>query len=478
MTHADSTALSPAVGTEAPEPSRRLGIAFAVICGGFALSYLDMMIVNVAFPAIERGFRGSSTADLSWALNGYAIVFAALLVPFGRLSDRSSKKTGFLLGLSTFTLASALCGAAQDVPMLVGARILQAAGAAALVPTSLGLLLAAYPPDRRAWAIRTMTAIGGFGVALAPIIGGLLTSVNWRWIFFINAPIGLACVLAGRKVLPDSEAGERGPLPDLLGSLLLILGVGLLALGIVNAPGWGWTSVRVIASLIGAAAFITLFYYRSARHPSPVISFDLLRIRGFATANVVSFLFSTSFSAMLLSYMLWSQTVWGYSALKTGLAYAPGTFLMPLVAASSGRLIKRLGAPAVIALGVGLMTAGVIWWAVTAQVRPDYPAMLLPGAVLTPVGSVLALVTVIAVVTKDLPPTAFATGSAINSMVRQVAFVVGISVFVATLGTAHSGHALVAAFQRGWIITAAVGAAAALSSLLLLGGGITSPGRR
>jgi EmrB/QacA subfamily drug resistance transporter len=461
-------ASQPVTATSAPAPARRLGLIFAVICGGFAMSNLDMMIVNVAFPAIERDFAGSSTADLSWSLSGYSIVFAALLVPFGRLADRSSRKAGFMLGLAVFTLASALCAAAQNVPMLVGARVLQAAGAAALVPTALGLLLAAFPAEKRAAAISGLTAIGGVGVALAPIIGGSLANVDWRWIFLINLPIGVLSLIVGQKVLPAARIEDRTPLPDLLGSLLLIVGVGLLALGVVKAPEWHWSSGRVLGSLAGAAVFVTLFLLRSARHPSPVVSFDLWRIPSFSLANLASILFALCFSSMLLSFMLWSQTVWGFSALKTGIAYAPGTFLMPFVAILAGRLAKKIGAGAVIAIGCTILTAGVIWWAVTATIEHDYLFMLLPGAILTPIGSIMTLTTVIAVVTKDLPPTAFATGSAVNTMVRQIGFVVGVSAFVAALGTATTPETLVPAFQHGWTFTAICGAAAVLVSLFLV----------
>jgi EmrB/QacA subfamily drug resistance transporter len=472
MTQVDSgtNAATRAAPTPASPPARspRLGLIFAVICGGFAMSNLDMMIVNVAFPAIERDFHGSTAADLSWALSGYSIVFAALLVPFGRLADRSSRKGGFMLGLAVFTIASALCAVAQNVPMLVGARVLQAAGAAALVPTSLGLLLAAFPPERRTAAISGLTAIGGVGVALAPIIGGALANADWRWIFVINLPIGVFSLLVGQRVLPSSKAAERGPLPDLLGSVLLILAVGLLALGVVKAPEWGWSSGRVLGSFAGAALFLVVFLVRSSRHPSPVVSFDLWRIPSFSLANVASILFAICFSAMLLSFMLWCQSVWGYSALKTGLAFAPGTFLMPIVATFSGRLARRISPGGVIALGCALLSAGVLWWASTAQVAPNYLGMVLPGAILTPVGAILTLTTVIAVVTKDLPPTAYATGSAVNTMIRQIGFVVGVSVFVATIGTAATPEALKTAFQHGWIFTAASGVAAVLVSLLLI----------
>jgi EmrB/QacA subfamily drug resistance transporter len=432
------------------------------------LSNMDMMIVNVAFPAIQHDFRGSTTASLSWTLNAYSIVFAALLVPAGRLADRSSLKNGFLLGVVLFTAASALCGAAQGLLMLVAARVLQAAGAAILVPTALALLLAAYPPERRPSAVRALTGIGSVGLALAPIIGGLLVNVGWRWIFLINLPVGIACYFIGRRVLSDARVDDRGSLPDLSGSILLIISIAGIALGLVKAPEWGWASPRVIGCFVGAVVALVAFALRSARHPNPVISVDLMRIRSFMVANAASLLFTVSFSATLLSITLWSENVWNYSALQTALAIAPGTFLMPLVATSSGKLIKRTGAAFVSALGCALIAGAGIWWAVMARPEPDYVRVLLPGAIMFLVGMILALTTLISVVTKDLPATALATGSAIATTVRQIGLVIGVSMFVAALGTPHTLAQIQTGFQRGWVIAAACALAAAVISMVLL----------
>jgi EmrB/QacA subfamily drug resistance transporter len=432
------------------------------------LSNLDMMVVNIAFPAIQHDFRGSTSAGMSWILNAYSIIFAALLVPAGRLADRSSHKNGFLFGVMLFSVASAACGLAQNLPMLIIARAFQAAGAAVLIPTALALLLAAYPPERRAAAIRTLVGVGGVGLAIAPIIGGLLVDIGWRWIFLINVPVGLAAYFLGSRVLPQSRTADRGPMPDLVGSSQLIIGIAAIALGLVKAPEWGWTSPRVIGCLVGAVVVLVAFAHRSARHPNPVISIELMRIRSFGLTNVVTLLFIIPFAATLLSVTLWSENVWNYSALQTGLALAPGTFLMPFVAAGSGKLINRIGAASVIALGSALVAGAVVWWTLTAQPEPNYVWVLLPGTIMFPVGAILALTTLISVVTKDLPPTAFATGSAINTTIRQIGIVIGVSMFVAALGTPHTLAETQAGFQRGWAIAAAFAVVAVIVSMSLL----------
>ena len=175
-----------------------------IVCAGVVLASLDLFIVNVALPQMGRDFhlRGGGLGDLSWVLNGYAIVYAALLVLFGRIAERYPRERGFLLGVALFVAASAACGAASSLPMLVAFRVVQAAGAALLTPTSLGLVLASFPPEGRHGAVRTWTAVGGLAAALGPVIGGLLVEASWRWVFFVNVPIGLVALVVGWRRLP------------------------------------------------------------------------------------------------------------------------------------------------------------------------------------------------------------------------------------------------------------------------------------
>src|SRR5437588_5584958 len=179
-------------------------LVLVIVCAGVVLASLDLFIVNVALPQMGRDFhvRASGLAGLSWVLNAYAIVYASLLVLFGRLADRFARERGFLLGVAVFVLASAACGAATSVAMLVAFRVVQAAGAALLTPTSLGLVLASFPAERRHGAVRTWTAVGGVAAALGPVIGGILVAASWRWVFLVNVPIGVAALLVGARRLP------------------------------------------------------------------------------------------------------------------------------------------------------------------------------------------------------------------------------------------------------------------------------------
>src|SRR3954467_7408346 len=179
-------------------------LVLAIVCAGVVLASLDLFIVNVALPQMARDFhlRGEGVADLSWVLNAYAIVYAALLVLFGRASERYPRERGFLLGVAIFVAASAACGAATSVTMLVAFRVVQAAGAALLTPTSLGLILATMPAERRHGAVRAWTAVGGLAAAAGPVVGGLLVAASWRWVFLVNVPIGLAALAIGWRRLP------------------------------------------------------------------------------------------------------------------------------------------------------------------------------------------------------------------------------------------------------------------------------------
>lgn len=436
-------------------------LVLGIVSVGVLLSSLDLFIVNVALPDMAREFGGAELAGLSWVLNAYAIVFAALLVPAGRLGDRGSNRTTFLLGLAVFVLGSAACAAAWNVASLVAFRVLQAVGGAMLTPSSLGLVLAATPPERRATAVRLWVAFGGLGAALGPVVGGLLVEIDWRWVFLVNVPIGLVAVVAGLRRLPDPR-GDGGALPDLFGAVALVGAIAAVVLGLVKGEDWGWTSPEALGAFAASAVFGVAFAVSSARHHSPVVDPGLLRAPNFALMAANSVLFQVAFAGMLLSVVLWAQNVWGWSALRTGLAIAPGPLVVPIVAVLAGRLIGRVGAGPVIAAGGVAFAAGMVWWARAIELAPDYPAGLLPGMVVSGLGVGLTLPTAFAAGTSGIPPQQFATGSAVLSMARQIGLAVGVAVLVAVLGSPGDPLATLDAFRRGWYVVAAVALAAGL----------------
>src|SRR2546427_4076108 len=213
---------------------------------------LDLFIVNIAFPSIQRDFAGTSDATLSWVLSGYAIVTAALLVPAGRLAYLAGRKRLFIAGLAIFVLASALCAAAPGAGWLIAARVLHAAGGAVLMPASLALLLAEFRPRERALAVAVWSATGAIAAAAGPPIGGLLVQASWRWVFLVNLPVGLVTVALAARVLSESRDPDARRLPDLLSAGLIAFASSALMLAIVQGQSWGWTSFRIVGLLAGA----------------------------------------------------------------------------------------------------------------------------------------------------------------------------------------------------------------------------------
>ncbi|HYZ30060.1 MAG TPA: DHA2 family efflux MFS transporter permease subunit [Thermoleophilaceae bacterium] len=457
-------------------------LVLAIVCAGVVLASLDLFIVNVALPQMARDFhvQGNAVADLSWVLNAYAIIYAALLVLFGRVAERFPRERAFLLGVAIFVAASAACGAATTVAMLVAFRVVQAAGAALLTPTSLGLILATSPPERRAGTVRTWTAVGGLAAAAGPVVGGLLVALSWRWVFLVNVPVGLVALAVGWRRLPHVP-GHPVPRPDALGALLITGGVGALVLGLVNGPSWGWGDARTLGALAAGVVAIALFTLHALRHRNPLVDRALFRLRPFTGASAVALFFSVAFGAMLLSRVLWAQDVWHWSALTTGLAIAPGPLMVPLFSfLLAGRLTARFGPGPVIAAGSTVFAAGAAWWALAMGLEPDYAGDMLGGMILTGIGVGLTLPTLMATGASSLPPHSFATGSAVINMLRQIGLAVGVAILIAIVGSARSGDELLHVYERSsWVIAALslAGGAVGLALLPRRPGEATSPTR-
>jgi EmrB/QacA subfamily drug resistance transporter len=444
------------------------GLVLAIVCAAVVLASLDLFIVNVALPSIARDLHQPNLGVLSWVLNGYAIVYAALLVLFGRISEGRPREIGFLIGVTIFTLSSAACGLTDSAAGLIVFRVIQAAGAALLTPTSLSLLLATTPAEKRHGAVRTWTAVGGAAAALGPVVGGLLVALSWRWVFFVNVPVGLLALYFGWTRLPHVP-GHAVKRPDAVGALLITAGVGLLSLGLVQSNSWGWGSAKVVGTLIAAVVMLVLFVLRLLQHHNPLIDPELFKVRTFSGSAIVSLTFSIAFGAMLLSVVLWMQDVWGWSALQTGLAFAPGPLMVPFFGLLfTGPLIARFGPGKVIAVGSTIYAAGVAWWALRASVEPNYLGQVLPGTICTGIGVGLTLPTFMATGTSKLPPQAFATGSAVINMLRQVGLAVGVAIFIAVVGSPHGGVAAQAAFRHGWEVISVTALIAAAVGLVVL----------
>jgi EmrB/QacA subfamily drug resistance transporter len=424
---------------------------------------LDLFIVNIAFPSIKHDFSGTSDATLSWVLSAYAIVMAALLVPAGRLADLLGRKRLFMGGLITFVGASALCAAAPGPGWLIAARTLQAAGGAILMPTSLALLLAEFPPKQRALAVAVWSATGAVAAAAGPPVGGLLVQASWRWVFLVNLPIGLVTAVIAARLLNESRDPDGKAFPDLAGAALLVLASSALMLAIVQGQSWGWTSVRVLGLLVGSAVLTAAFLYQSLRHGAPVLELGLFRSRAFSAANVASTLFFAAFGAMLLSNVLFLTRVWHEDILTAGLQISPGPIMAAAFAVPGSILAGPYGQRAIASIGAVLFASGGVWWLTHVGLEPHYATEVLPGMLLGGAGVGFVIPTLASAVAASLPPARFATGSAIYGMTRQFGAALGVAVLIAVLGTPHQAEML-GSFQTGWEVMAGLAFASAIAA--------------
>jgi EmrB/QacA subfamily drug resistance transporter len=426
---------------------------------------LDLWIVNVALPSMGSSF-GSNLGDLSWVLNAYAITLAALLIVGGRIGDRIGQRPVFITGIIVFTLASVACAAAPTLGVLVAARVVQAIGAAAQLPTSLALLMASVPAERRTAATRAWAAVGGLAAASGPVFGGLLVQLNWRWVFVVNLPIGILAVVMGLRTLPRPAAREAGPLPDAIGAVLITGSMAAITGALVEAPDWGWVSVKTLGLAALAVVAFAWFLLRSSRHHSPVLELHLLRLPRFGVAGIGTITFNVAFAIMLLSYVLWCQDVWHYSALRTGLALVPGPALVPIVTVLTTKVVQRVGHGPLIAVGGLLYAAGMLWRVWQASATPDYLSDLLPALVISGIGVGLTLGTLIAAGVQSLPPNRAATGSALVNSGRQISASIGVALLVTIVGTGIEATSLTD-FRWAWTLAAALSVGTALAGLQL-----------
>ncbi|MCR6483627.1 MFS transporter [Amycolatopsis sp. OK19-0408] len=430
------------------------GLVLLVVSTAAFLASLDTFIVTIAFPGIRAAFPGDDLATLSWVLNGYTVLFAACLAPAGRLADRYGRKRLFLLGVAVFTLASALCAAAPSIPVLIAFRAVQAIGAALVMPTSLALLLTAFPPQRRPMAVGVWASVGAAAAALGPPVGGLLVEASWRWVFLVNLPICALTLLAGPRVLRESRDTSTG-VPDLLGAAGLLVGVGALAYALVEASDDGWGARPVLLAFAVAVVALVWVPLRSARHATPVLDLPALRVPTLWLACVTTGVFAAGFAAMLFGNVLFLTSVWHDSILVAGLSLAPGPLVVVPVSILGGRFVHRFGPGPAVALGGLSFGAGVLIWLLRMGSTPDYLGSMLPGQLLTGIGVGLILPSLSGVVGTVLPPARWGAGSSMVNTTRQVGTVLGTAVLVAVF----AGTPDLADFRHGWLLVLATAAA-------------------
>jgi DHA2 family methylenomycin A resistance protein-like MFS transporter len=450
----------PAISARPPGPSAALTAALL----GFFVVTLDASIVNVALPSIGRDL-GGGIAGLQWVVDGYVLVFAALLLSAGSLSDRIGARRAFGTGLAVFVAASLACGLAPDLPGLVAARLVQGGAAAMMMPASLALIREAYTdPVRRGRAIALWTIGGSVAAAAGPVAGGALSLASWRLIFFVNLPVGLLAL----AVLTGAARSPRRPVPfDVLGQVATATAMGGLTYAVIEAGAAGLAAPRVLAlfalALTGALAF--LLSQRFGRHP--MVPLDLLRLRSVAIASGTGFAFIGGFSGTVFVYSLYLQDQRGLSPFATGLAFVPMTILSAFVGLPAARLAERFGPRVPIIGGLTSMGAALIALSALPPTAPVWAAAL----VMIPVGlcGPLAMAPTTALLLETVPAHRSGVASGVFNTSRQLGGALAVAIFGALL--AHRAHFAVG-LRESLLIAAALALTAAAANLL------TRPARR
>lgn len=433
----------------APAPTTVL----AVSSFGVFMAFVDATIVNIAFPNIAESFPETGISSLSWVLNAYNIVFAAFLLPAGRIADLLGRKRLFLFGLVLFTFASGLCALAPTADALIAFRILQALGAAFLVPASLGLVLRAFPADRHAHAVALLAAIAALAAGVGPSLGGFLVALDdWRLVFLVNIPVGAVAYYLSRRYLVESREPGRRRMPDLAGAMVFAIAVAALVLGVVKGDEWGWDSPRILASFAVALVLGAVFIRRSTRHRSPMIDLQLFRTRTFSVANAMTVIAAAGFFGYTLINVIFLTQVWGYSVLEAGLAITPGPVVATAIAGPSSRAAERFGHRWVLVAGGLIWGLGVLWFIDRVGLRPDFVGEWLPGMLILGTGAGILFPNLSGAAVASAPGEAFATATGLNSVARQFGAALGVAAVVALLGTPNplDPAAVENAFESAW----------------------------
>lgn len=411
------------------------------------LAVLDVTIVNLAIPDLHKDFEGSALADLSWVITVYATVFAALLTPAGRLADVIGRRSLFTAGIAVFTAMSLMCALAPNLPVLLTARAFQGAGAAAMIPASLAIVLMDTPPEERRAAIGKWSAASAFAAAVGPSIGGVLVdTLGWRSLFLINVPFGLLLLLRAH-IIPRTSRPEGSKVPDLIGTVLLGLGIGLLSLGISKGEDWGWGDAATVGCLAGGVVAMAITLLRSRTHEAPAVETGLWRSRTFALANLSVFFYGACLFAWLLVGVLYVTSVWHWPELKAGLAVTPGAFAATLVALYSGRIQTKYGPRAVVVAGAVVLAGTGFFLAFTLPDEPNFLGYWLPTSILAGAGMGAITTGTSTAAALSVSPLRFAAATGLNQTARQVGGAFGIATLATLLGKASTdasdyGHVL------------------------------------
>jgi EmrB/QacA subfamily drug resistance transporter len=445
----------------------------AVVCVATAMLMLDIAVVNTALPKIAADLRSNLTG-IQWIVDAYTLALAAAVLTAGSIADRIGRRLIFTSGIGLFTVSSLACALASDIAALDAARALQGIGAAMMFASSLAILVDAFPTESgRTNAFAAYGATIGASFAVGPLVGGALTSgISWRAVFYVNVPLGIAVLAASYAWLRES----RDPSPraiDGIGQATLTGGLFLLVLGLLRGNQEGWGSTRIVAELIGAGVFLALFLLTESRVQQPMLPLRLFRRPDFSGAQLAAFAISASFFALFLYSTLYLQEVLRLSPIQVGLVYLPGTILMFAVSGATAQLPSRVRPGLLVVVGLALVAAGLTLMTL-AGAHSSWTA-LLPGLLVVCLGTGLFNPALAAVAMGSVSERQSGLAAGVNDAFRQGGIAVGVAAFGALVPAAGAlGHgsseAYVAGMHTGLLVGAALAAAGALASAVLLPG--------
>lgn len=413
-------------------------LAFWIASSAVFLVSLDSTMLFAAFDALRQSFTDSSTATLSWVLNAYTVVYAAMLIPAGGLADAHGRKRIFRLGLALFIAASVACGLALSVEWLIAARVLQAFGAALLTPASMSIVLAAFPVERRAMVISLWGAVGGLAAAVGPSFGSWVAAhAGWPWAFYINVPVGLWALWQSRSRIEEIVKPVKRRRVDVVGLLLLMVAVGTVALAIVESGSQAWSLVQIAAVAGGGLMAAIAFVIWASVHTAPLLDLSLFTHATYRYVNAATLVFGTAFSMMFLGFFFFMTGIWHYTLPQAGLAVTPGPLFVMPTAIIAGRLAGRLGHRPFLVGGALLYACSGLWMLTVPGTEPDYLRDWLPGLLMSGVAVGLVLPSLAGAAVSRLPAEHYAVGAAFNQATRQIGGVLGVAITVGLLGHAQ-----------------------------------------
>ncbi|WP_327692564.1 MFS transporter [Streptomyces sp. NBC_00459] len=439
---ADSTITTPtragADQTGASPGTRHLGVALFVIAAAQLMMVLDGTITNIALPSIQTDL-GVSEANLAWIVNSYALAFGGLLLLGGKAGDLFGRLRMFQVGILTFTLASLLGGLAANEELLLGARVLQGVGAALAAPSALALITTTFPTGRsRNTAMGVYAAMGGIGATVGMLLGGTLTdALDWRWVFFVNIPIGLA-VLTGTKSLVEAE---RHPgRPDIPGAITGTGGLLALVYAITRGGEHGWTNGLTLVSFMTAAVLLSVFLVLQSRVSDPMMPLRMFKDRNRSGSYTTMLLMGAGMFATFYFLTLYMQLVLGYSAVKTGFAYLPFSIGISAAAGISSKLVTHFAPRLIAALGLTIAAAGMFSFA-TLETDSSYAAHLVPAMFVTAIGLGAAFVPLTVTTVSGVDHRDTGVASALLNTAQQIGGALGLAV-LSTISTSAADDKL------------------------------------